>query len=109
MTSSPKLDNEQVHGLALNQAVEKIRGPVNTNITLFCVRVRSPASTGSSSKRGPHSQAHLTMTPVASVYPDSRVASLRKHLDGRNVHFFAALADRAFSAAGHQQALKLRH
>jgi C-terminal processing protease CtpA/Prc len=34
MTSSPKLDNDQVHGLTLNQAVEKMRGPVNTNIKL---------------------------------------------------------------------------
>ena len=49
------------------------------------------------------------MTSVASVYPDSCVASFRKDLDGRNVHFFAALAGRAFSAAGHQQALELRH
>jgi len=102
MTSSRKLDNEQVLGLTLNHAVEKMRGPVNINIALFCVRVGSPASTRSLSKRGPHSQAHLTMTPVAPVYPDSRVASFRKHFDGRNVHFFAALAGRAFSAAGHQ-------
>ena len=75
----------------------------------FAIGVGSPASTRSLSKRGPHSQAHLTMTPVASVYPDSCVASFRKDLDGRNVHFFAALAGRAFSAAGHQQALELRH
>jgi C-terminal processing protease CtpA/Prc len=34
MTSSSKLDNDQVHGLTLNQAVEKMRGPVNTNIKL---------------------------------------------------------------------------
>ena len=102
MTSSRKLDNEQVLGLTLNQAVEKMRGPVNINIALFCVRVGSPASTRSLSKRGPHGQAHLTMTPVAPVDPDSRVASFRKHFDGRNVHFFAALAGRAFSAAGHQ-------
>jgi hypothetical protein len=34
MTSSPKLDNEQVHGLTFNQAVENMRGPVNTNIKL---------------------------------------------------------------------------
>jgi hypothetical protein len=59
-------------------------------------------STWNLNKRGPHSQAHFTMTPVASVYADSRVASFRKHLDGRNVHFFSALAGRAFSAAGHQ-------
>src|SRR6516225_5896714 len=37
--------------------------------------------------RSPHSQARLTITPVASVYPDSCVTSYRKHLDGRNVHF----------------------
>jgi hypothetical protein len=34
MTSSPKLDNDQVHGFTFNQAVEKMRGPVNTNIKL---------------------------------------------------------------------------
>jgi hypothetical protein len=78
-------------------------------LTLFCVRVGSSANTRSLSKLGPHSQAHLAMTPVALVYPDSCVASFRKHLDGCNVHFFSALAGRAFSAAGHQQALKLRH
>jgi len=100
MTSSRKLDNEQVLGLTLNQA--KMRGPVNINIALLCGWVGSPASTRSLSKRGPHSQAHLTMTPVAPVDPDSRVASFRKHFDGRNIHFFAALAGRAFSAAGHQ-------
>ena len=100
MTSSRKLDNEQVLGLTLNQA--KMRGPVNINIALFCVRVGSPASTRSLSKCGPHSQAHLTMTPVASVYLDSCVASFRKDLDARDVHCFAALAGSAFSAAGHQ-------
>ena len=34
MTSSPKLDNDQVDGFTFNQAVEKMRGPVNTNIKL---------------------------------------------------------------------------
>ena len=29
-----KLDNDQVHGFTFNQAVEKMRGPVNTNIKL---------------------------------------------------------------------------
>src|ERR1039457_4150760 len=33
-----KLDNEQVHGLTLNQAVEKMRGPVNTKIKLTIMR-----------------------------------------------------------------------
>jgi hypothetical protein len=37
--------------------------------------------------RSPNSRADLTITPVASVYPDSCVTSFRKHLDGRNVHF----------------------
>jgi hypothetical protein len=72
------------------------------SLLCFAIGVGSPASTRSLSKRGPHSQAHLTMTPVASVYPDSCVASFRKDLDGRDVHCFAALAGRAFSAAGHQ-------
>jgi carboxyl-terminal processing protease len=33
-----KLDNEQVQGLTLNQAVEKMRGPVNTKIKLTIMR-----------------------------------------------------------------------
>jgi hypothetical protein len=41
------------------------------------------------------------MTSTASVYPDRCVTSFGKHLNGRNVHLFSALASRAFSAAGH--------
>ena len=33
-----KLDNEQMRGLTLNQAVEKMRGPVNTKIKLTIMR-----------------------------------------------------------------------
>jgi carboxyl-terminal processing protease len=33
-----KLDDEQAHGLTLNQAVEKMRGPVNTKIKLTIMR-----------------------------------------------------------------------
>src|SRR5438034_10907756 len=33
-----KLDEEQVQGLTLNQAVEKMRGPVNTKIKLTIMR-----------------------------------------------------------------------
>src|SRR5271155_1094873 len=33
-----KLDDEQVHGLTLNQVVEKMRGPVNTKIKLTIMR-----------------------------------------------------------------------
>ena len=33
-----KLNDEQVQGLTLNQAVEKMRGPVNTNIKLTIMR-----------------------------------------------------------------------
>ena len=33
-----KLDNEQVHGLTLNQAIEKMRGPVKTKIKLTIIR-----------------------------------------------------------------------
>jgi C-terminal processing protease CtpA/Prc len=32
------LDDEQIHGLTLNQAVEKMRGPVNTKIKLTIMR-----------------------------------------------------------------------
>jgi hypothetical protein len=40
---------------------------------------------------------------------NSCVASLRKPLDTRNFHHFAATARRPFSGAGHQQSLKCRH
>jgi hypothetical protein len=101
---------EEVKTRCRRPGVPECRPPSRERSLLcFAIGVGSPASTRSLSKRGPHSQAHLTMTPVASVYPDSCVASFRKDLDGRNVHFFAALAGRAFSAAGHQQALELRH
>jgi hypothetical protein len=33
-----KIDNEQVRGLTLSQAVEKMRGPVNTKIKLTIMR-----------------------------------------------------------------------
>ena len=33
-----KVDNEQVRNLTLNQAVEKMRGPVNTKIKLTIMR-----------------------------------------------------------------------
>jgi carboxyl-terminal processing protease len=31
-----KLDDDQVQGMTLNQAVEKMRGPVNTKVKLTC-------------------------------------------------------------------------
>jgi len=37
-----KLDDEQVQGLTLNQAVEKMRGPVNTKIKLTIMRKGQP-------------------------------------------------------------------
>jgi carboxyl-terminal processing protease len=41
-----KLDDEQVHGLTLNQAVEKMRGPANTKIKPpSCARARTSRST----------------------------------------------------------------
>ena len=33
-----KLDDEQVYGLTLNQAVQKMRGPANTKIKLTIIR-----------------------------------------------------------------------
>ncbi len=33
-TSSPQIDGEQVQGLTLNQAVDKMRGPINSPVTL---------------------------------------------------------------------------
>ncbi|HMF20801.1 MAG TPA: S41 family peptidase [Pseudolabrys sp.] len=33
-----KIDNEEVHGMTLDQAVEKLRGPANTNVKLTIMR-----------------------------------------------------------------------
>src|SRR5437764_13779860 len=60
-----KLDEEQVQGLTLNQAVEKMRGPVNTKIKLTIMR------------KGQAKPVEVTLTRARI-----RVRSVRSHIDG---------------------------
>ena len=65
-----KLDNEQVQGLTLNQAVEKMRGPVNSKIKLTIMRngLDKPID-------------------VAIVRDVIRVKSVRSHAEGDDVGY----------------------
>ena len=65
-----KIDNEQVHGLTLNQAVEKMRGPVNAKIKLTIMR------------KGQNKP--IDMTIVRDVI---RVQSVRSHTEGDDVGY----------------------
>ena len=65
-----KIDNEQVHGLTLNQAVEKMRGPVNTKIKLTIIR------------KGQDKPIEVTI--VRDVI---RVKSVRSHAEGDDVGY----------------------
>src|SRR5271168_801556 len=65
-----KLDDEQVHGLTLNQAVEKMRGPVNTKIRLTIMR------------KGQDKPIDVTI--VRDVI---RVKSVRSHSEGDDVGY----------------------
>jgi carboxyl-terminal processing protease len=65
-----KLDSEQVHGLTLNQAVEKMRGPVNTKIKLTIMR------------KGQDKPIDVTI--VRDVI---RVKSVRSHTEGDDVGY----------------------
>ena len=65
-----KLDNEQVHGLTLNQAVEKLRGPVDTKIKLTIIRKGSDKP--------------IEVTIVRAVI---RVQSVRSHREGDDVGY----------------------
>ena len=65
-----KLDNEQVRGLTLNQAVEKMRGPVNTKIKLTIMRKGSDKP--------------IEVTIVRDVI---RVKSVRSHSEGDDIGY----------------------
>ena len=65
-----KLDDEQVHGLTLNQAVEKMRGPVNTKIKLTIMRKGQDKP--------------IVVTLVRDVI---RVKSVRSHTEGDDVGY----------------------
>jgi carboxyl-terminal processing protease len=65
-----RLDNEQVHGLTLNQAVAKMRGPVNTKIKLTIMR------------KGQDKPVEVTI--VRDVI---RVKSVRSHSEGDDIGY----------------------
>src|SRR5208283_4805242 len=65
-----KLDDEQVQGLTLNQAVEKMRGPVNTKIKLRIMR------------KGADKPIEVTI--VRDVI---RVKSVRSHSEGEDIGY----------------------
>jgi len=65
-----KLDDEQVQGLTLNQAVEKMRGPVNTKIRLTIMR------------KGQDKPFEVTL--MRDVI---RVRSVRSHVEGEDVGY----------------------
>jgi carboxyl-terminal processing protease len=65
-----KLDGEQVQGLTLNQAVEKMRGPVNSKIKLTIVR------------KGVEKPLEVTITRDII-----RVRSVRSHVEGDDVGY----------------------
>src|SRR5476651_1881386 len=65
-----KLDDEQVQGLTLNQAVEKMRGPVNTKIKLTIVR------------KGQDKAIEVSITRDII-----RVRSVRSHIEGEDVGY----------------------
>jgi carboxyl-terminal processing protease len=65
-----KLDNEQVRGLTLNQAIEKMRGPVGTKIKLTIVR------------KGQDKPIEVTI--VRDVI---RVKSVRSHSEGSDIGY----------------------
>src|SRR4249920_1313420 len=65
-----KLDNEPVHGLTLNQAVEKMRGPVYTRIKLTIMR-----------------KGQDKPIDVSIVRDVIRVKSVRSHTEGDDVGY----------------------
>jgi len=65
-----KLDDEQVQGLTLNQAVDKMRGPVNTKIRLTIMR-----------------KGHDKPLEVTIVRDVIRVKSVRSHAEGEDVGY----------------------
>jgi carboxyl-terminal processing protease len=65
-----KLDDEQVQGLTLNQAVEKMRGPVNTKINLTIMR-----------------KGQDKPIEVSIMRDIIRVRSVRSHIEGEDVGY----------------------
>jgi len=65
-----KLDDDQVQGMTLNQAVEKMRGPVNTKIRLTIMR------------KGADKPIEVTLTRDII-----RVRSVRSHIEGDDIGY----------------------
>src|ERR1700694_3004576 len=65
-----KLDDDQVQGLTLNQAVEKMRGPVNTKIKLTIIR------------KGQDKSIEVSITRDVI-----RVRSVRSNVEGEDIGF----------------------
>jgi carboxyl-terminal processing protease len=65
-----KLDDDQVQGMTLNQAVEKMRGPVNTNIKLTIMR------------KGQDKPIEVTLTRAVI-----HVRSVRWHVEGEDLGY----------------------
>src|ERR1700720_2440879 len=87
-----KLDDEQVHGLTLNQAVEKMRGPANTKIKLTITRKGSDKP--------------IDVTIARDVI---RVKSLRSHNEGDDVGYIRITQFNEQTTDGLKEALDLLH
>ena len=83
-----KLDDEQVHGLTLNQAVEKMRGPVNTKIKLTIMRKDA--------------NKPIEVTIVRDVI---RVKSVRSHNEGDDVGYIRVTQFNEQTADGLKKAI----
>src|SRR5438046_3345712 len=83
-----KLDDEQVQGLTLNQAVDKMRGPVNTKIKLTIMR------------KGQDKPVELTLTRDVI-----RVRSVRSNVDGDDVGFIRISAFNEQTTEGVRKAI----
>ena len=74
------LDSEQIVGLTLEQAVEKMRGPVNTPITLTIVRKRQGRSVRREdrARRDPHQRRQGPRSKATSSTSRSRPSTSRR-------------------------------
>jgi carboxyl-terminal processing protease len=83
-----KLDDEQVQGLTLNQAVEKMRGPVNTKIKLTIMR------------KGAEKPIVVTLTRDVI-----RVRSVRSRVEGEDVGYIRLTQFNEQTTEGLKQAI----
>ncbi len=83
-----KLDDEQVQGLTLNQAVEKMRGPVNTKIKLTIMR------------KGVDKPILVTLTRDVI-----RVRSVRSHVEDQDIGYIRITQFNEQTSGGLKQAI----